>query len=253
MRANEAAPADGIDAVPTHSLLGRAQELWEELAHAPGAFVPHTVRVIVSPDAGLCPPGWGGVVALGGSAVVTVPSERTAAAVRTALSDLPAAALTDPASVSAVLPVTGILGPATLAYASPEGFRPAVDASSAVERLPADHPALRLLEEEAGRSDSAEASLGEITSSAFVVRERGRVVAAAGHRTWPCRTAHISVLTAPGSRGRGLARTAASAVVAEALSAELLPQWRARSPASRRVAAALGFEELGTQLSFALS
>ncbi|WP_435059005.1 GNAT family N-acetyltransferase [Streptomyces sp. bgisy060] len=232
--------------------MDRAQELWEELARAPRAFTPHAVHVIVSPDSGLCPPGWGGAVSLGDSAVVTVPSARTAAAVRAAVSDLPAAALTDPASVSAVLPVTGILGPAALAYASPEGFRPAVGASSAVERLPAGHPALRILEEEAGRSDSAEASLHEITSPAFVVREHGRVVAAAGHRTWPCRTAHISVLTAPGSRGRGLARTAASAAVAEALSAGLLPQWRARPPASRRVAAALGFEELGAQLSFEL-
>lgn len=74
-------------------------------------------------------------------------------------------------------------------------------------------------------------------------------MAAAGYRLWPRRTAHLSVLTAPAARGRGLARTVASAAVAHALAADLLPQWRARPPASRRVAAALGFEELGAQLS----
>ncbi|MFF4728857.1 GNAT family N-acetyltransferase [Streptomyces mirabilis] len=62
-------------------------------------------------------------------------------------------------------------------------------------------------------------------------------------------TAHIGVLTAPGARGRGLARVTGSATVAHALAAGLLPQWRARPPASRRVAAVLGFEELGSQLS----
>ncbi|GAA2750536.1 GNAT family N-acetyltransferase [Kitasatospora cinereorecta] len=75
------------------------------------------------------------------------------------------------------------------------------------------------------------------------------MVAAAGYRRWPRDTAHLSVLTAAGHRGRGLARATASAAVAHALSRSLLPQWRARPDASRGVAAALGFRELGTQLS----
>ncbi|WP_405668919.1 GNAT family N-acetyltransferase [Streptomyces sp. NBC_00055] len=53
-------------------------------------------------------------------------------------------------------------------------------------------------------------------------------------------------------RERGLARVTASATVTHALTAGLLPEWRARPPASRRVAAALGFEELGAQLSMRL-
>jgi RimJ/RimL family protein N-acetyltransferase len=60
------------------------------------------------------------------------------------------------------------------------------------------------------------------------------------------------VLTAPAYRGRGLARIAASAAVADAFAAGLLPQWRARPAESRRVALALGFTELGAQLSFRL-
>ncbi|MFB7448240.1 GNAT family N-acetyltransferase [Streptomyces sp. NPDC056194] len=239
--------------MPTRPLLLAARELWEQLAHVPGSFPPPGgVTVIVSPDSDLCPPGWIGVVALGGSALVSAPDEEAAAAVRTALGGLPVEALLDAASVRGVLPVTGVLGPAALSYASPEGFRP-VTGPATVERLPGGHPDLRALEGASGEDDSAEASLDEITSPAFVVRERGRVAAAAGYQAWPRRTAHLSVLTAPEARGRGLARATASAAVADALAAGLLPQWRARPAASRRVAAALGFEQLGTQLSYEIA
>jgi len=61
------------------------------------------------------------------------------------------------------------------------------------------------------------------------------------------------VLTAPAARGRGLARAAASAAVAHAIGEGRLPQWRARPEASRRVARALGFRELGSQVSIRLT
>ncbi|WP_223839676.1 GNAT family N-acetyltransferase [Saccharopolyspora pogona] len=73
-----------------------------------------------------------------------------------------------------------------------------------------------------------------------------------GYQTWPASTAHLCILTAPKQRGRGLARQVASAAVAHALDAGLLPQWRARPEASRRVATALGFRALGAQLSVRL-
>jgi hypothetical protein len=44
----------------------------------------------------------------------------------------------------------------------------------------------------------------------------------------------------------------ASTVTAHALDAHLLPQWRARPEPSRRIAAALGYQELGAQISFRL-
>jgi len=140
-----------------------------------------------------------------------------------------------------------------LAYVSADGFRPVDPGLLTVERLPGEHQDLRGLEKLAGEEDTGEAGLEEITSPAFVVRQGGHVVAAAGYRVWPGRTAHISVLTAPAWRGRGLARTAGSATAAHALAADLLPQWRARVPASRRVALALGFRELGAQLSIELA
>ncbi|MDP9793692.1 RimJ/RimL family protein N-acetyltransferase [Catenuloplanes nepalensis] len=61
------------------------------------------------------------------------------------------------------------------------------------------------------------------------------------------------MLIAPAERGRGLARAVATAAVADALRSRLLPQWRARPKASRRVARALGFRELGSQLSVRLA
>ncbi|MFI7405497.1 GNAT family N-acetyltransferase [Streptomyces sp. NPDC049541] len=86
-----------------------------------------------------------------------------------------------------------------------------------------------------------------------VARVRGPRTRSGGrrrrNRIWPGRTVHISAPTAPPARGRGFGRATGSATVAHALAAGLLPRWRARRTASRRVAAALGFAELGAQLS----
>lgn len=62
---------------------------------------------------------------------------------------------------------------------------------------------LRRLEISTGEHESAEGGLREINSPAFTIQIRDDVVAAAGYRTWPSRTAHLSVLTAPENRGRG--------------------------------------------------
>ncbi|MGW3209601.1 GNAT family N-acetyltransferase [Streptomyces sp. NPDC001135] len=240
--------------MPMDPLLARARALWEGLAAAPVSFTPGPgVSVVASPGSGLCPAGWVGVVSLGGAAVVTAPTARSAALVRDGLAALPVEAVTDADAVREVLPVAGVLGPAALSYASPDTFRPVPPGAPAVCGLPGDHPGLRGLQEAAGEDEAEEAALGDITSPAFVVRAGDGVVAAAGYRSWPGRTAHVSVLTAPSWRGRGLARATASAAVAHALTAGLLPQWRARLPASRRVAAALGFRELGAQLSIELA
>jgi RimJ/RimL family protein N-acetyltransferase len=94
--------------------------------------------------------------------------------------------------------------------------------------------------------------MAEITSPALVLRTGPAVLAAAGYRHWPNGVAHLSVLAAEPERGRGLARVVASAAVSQTLDEGLLPQWRARRPASRRVARALGFHGLGWQASIRL-
>ncbi|MBP0454195.1 GNAT family N-acetyltransferase [Kitasatospora sp. RG8] len=237
----------------TDPLMVRARGLWEELASAPVSFAPTGgVSVVVSPQSRLCPAGWVGIAALGDAAIVTAPGEDTARIVRDALAKLPVGAVTDADAVREVLPVARLLGPAALAYAAPDGLRPVPPGAPAVAQLPGEHPDLRSLEKLAGDEEAGEAGLDEITSPAFVVREGGEVTAAAGYRIWPRGTAHISVLTAPRHRGRGLARATGSATTAHALAAGLLPQWRARLPASRRAALALGFRELGAQLSVEL-
>ena len=142
------------------------------------------------------------------------------------------------------------LGPATLAYCDVAGFHPV--ASSAVELVPAGGSDMEGLLARVSAEDADESGLAEITSPAFVVRSGLDVIAAAGYRAWPGDTAHVSVLTVPAERGRGLARVVATASVTHALEAGLLPQWRARLQASRRVARALGFRELGSQLSIRL-
>jgi hypothetical protein len=229
--------------VTTDHLLRRAQRLWLGLAEAPAdTTLP---AVLVSPDSGLCPPGWVGVVVLGGDALVTAPTEAAADLVRTALADA------DPSELGGALRATRTLGPATLAYLAPGDLRPQHGAE--VAELTADHPAVRQLLARVSEEDAAECGLDRITSPAFTVLDGdGQVIAATGYRVWPGAAAHLCVLTDPGHRAKGLARSTATAATAHALAAGLLPQWRARVPASRRVAEQLGYRELGIQLSVQL-
>ncbi len=148
----------------------RARGLWEEPARVPVSFAPS-----------------GGVDFLGGSAIVTAPSDGAAVVVREALGRLPVEAVVDSARVRMVLPVTRVLGPAALAYVFLEGLRPVGAGALPVERLSAAHPDVRKLEQAAGPGDAGEAALEEVTSPVFVVRERGQVVAGAGYRVWPGR------------------------------------------------------------------
>ncbi|MFE9783266.1 GNAT family N-acetyltransferase [Streptomyces sp. NPDC005775] len=188
---------------------------------------------------------------LGVAGIVTVPSVQVAKLMAGASMKLSAEELVDEDRLREVLPVLDVLGPASLFYLDRAGFLPARGAA-AVETVVCGDDELAVLLVRAGEEDAGEAGLEDITSPAFVLREGDDVVAAAGYQVWPQSVAHLSVLVAPGHRGRGLARVVASAAVAHARDAGLLPQWRARPHPSRRVALALGFRELGSQLSVRL-
>jgi hypothetical protein len=235
------------DRGPADALTARARDLWESLAGAAAGFASD-VSAAVSPGSYLCPPGWVGIVVLDDAALVTAPDHGTARAIEEALGGVPAASLTDGSVLRSRLPGAELLGPAALAYLDPAEFR-TWPGGAAARQVNADDPGLRQLMLAAGAGDVEESGIGEITTPAFAVSEHGQVVAAAGYRDWPLGTAHLSVLTAPAARGRGLARAATSAAVAHAVQAGRLPQWRARPQASRRVALALGFRELGSQVS----
>ena len=233
------------------ALIARVRGLWEYLAGTVAGFDP-AISVAVSPRSCLCPPGWAGIVLIGDAALATAPDHGTARLVEQALSDLPAASLTGAEVLSRRLRIAGILGPATLAYLDPADFRPQ-HGVAITGPLDLDHPGLRQFLMAAGPDDLEESGMQEIIPPAFAIHEHGQVVAAAGYRDWPCGTAHLSVLTAASARGRGLARAAASAAVAYAIGQGRLPQWRARSEESRRIARALGFRELGSQVSIRLA
>lgn len=241
----------GIDRTPVLALSARARELWEHLAGAAATFTPGG-RVAVSPGSYLCPPGWIGIVVLGEEVLATAPDPETARLAEQALGGLPYAALTDTSALSSRLPVADVMGPAALAYLDPAEFRPQPGGFS-VRPVGLDHPDFRRFVLEAASFEVAESGIEEISTAAFAVLEHGQVVAAAGYRNWPCAAAHLNVLTATAARGRGLARAAASAAVAHAIGEGRLPQWRARPLASRHVARALGFRELGSQVSIRLA
>ncbi|EME97435.1 GNAT family N-acetyltransferase [Streptomyces mobaraensis NBRC 13819 = DSM 40847] len=239
--------------MPADLLPHRARELWTELASAPVRF-PTTpdVDVAVSPRSRLCPPSWTGIVVLDGAGIATAPNTRTAALLADAADELSPGELVDPDRLRGTLPLLDVRGPASLHYLDRTAFRRR-DEGAAVEVTPCDGDRSAVLPARAGEEDVEESGLAEITSPACVLRDGDDVIAAAGFRAWPRSVAHLSVLVAPDARGRGLARVVASAAVARALDAGLLPQWRARTHASRRVALALGFRELGTQLSIRLA
>lgn len=166
---------------------------------------------------------------------------------------LPIAALAAASSPA----VVDSLGPAELAYLSPGDFqsygdeRPEdpVHPAPGVEWAGADEVAALL-----AAADPAEASESGLEGlpRAAVIRSDGRIVAAAGYERWPARTAHLCVLTHPGHRGRSHSTRVAAVATADALAAGLLPQWRARVPASLRVADKLGYRVLGRQRSLRL-
>jgi hypothetical protein len=217
------------------------------------AFPPNGgLAVTASPGSLLCPPSWAGIVRLGDAAIATAPDEDQARVLRQGLGEAPVDSLVRAEALRARVPVAEVLGPAALAYLSRDRFRPVPSGGAPVTCLPSGHGELRALAESVGPDDAGESGIDEIDSPVFVARQGTDVVAAAGYRTWPVSTAHLCVLTAIAPRGRGLARQVAAAAAAHALDAGLLPQWRARPEASRRVAAALGFRELGGQVSVRL-
>ncbi len=111
------------DRGPAAALTSQARELWECLAGAGARFAP-AVSAVVSPGARLCPPGWAGIVVLGGAVLATAPDPAAARVLDQALGPRPAAALADAEALGRWLPLAGMLGPAVLAYLDPAEFRP---------------------------------------------------------------------------------------------------------------------------------
>ncbi|MBB2901709.1 GNAT superfamily N-acetyltransferase [Kineococcus radiotolerans] len=237
---------------------------WRELAGPPARFgTAPGVRVAVAPASRLCPPGWCGVVVVAGAVLATAPDPARARALEPVLDDLLAARPPGPvrltaASVTALatalataFPVGDVLGPTDLAYSPAPVGRPADDAAP-VRALAGTDPLVAALLAACPADDVAEAAVEATTSPVFAVVRDGAALAVAGYERWPGGVAHLSVLTRPDARGAGLARAVAAVATDHAHRAGLLPQWRARPPASVRVARVLGYRSLGQQLSLRL-
>jgi GNAT acetyltransferase-like protein len=203
-------------------------------------------QVLVDAESPLCPNGWIGILTVAETVTATVPRADLRPPVVAALEGLTAEDATDPHIVVPRLPhIRAVLGPAALFYPT-SGFR--LGASAAVDQVALS--ALEALLEAASPDEVDESGLRDITSPVFATRAPdGRVTAACGYRRWPNHVAHLSVLTHPSDRQQGHGRMVATAAIRDALDNDLLPQWRARPPASRALAYSLGLRPLGAQVS----
>jgi hypothetical protein len=148
---------------------------------------------------------------------------------------------------------TAVLGPANLAFTDPARFtRPGASPRPAIQEMPVTDQRMQRLLLSVNAEDVAETDLARMDSAVHVVLDGDRAVAAAGYLTWPGRVAHLSVLTDRRAAAAARAKLAGAAATADALARGLLPQWRARVPASIRAAASLGFVSCGSQLCIRL-
>lgn len=143
-----------------------------------------------------------------------------------------------------------VIGPAFIGYATAVG-----DPQHPVRALAAgDEPALEALERACDpvEWEHGGSGLDQECSGAFV---GGELAALAGYEVWGGAIAHISVVTHPGHRGRGLGRSVVAHLAARAIAAGLLPQYRTleSNAPSIRIAQELGFESYATSIAIRLS
>ena len=138
-----------------------------------------------------------------------------------------------------------LLGQADLAYA---GRRVEQDPTLL---LTCDVAAARDLERQCRPEEVAEADLSTMDHLFVALDRERRPVAGAGYQVQAEILAHLSVLTGPAYRRRGLARGVAAAAFGHAVDRELIGQWRSRvgHHGSAGLAARLGFETVGRQVT----
>ena len=230
------------------------RSLWRTATSSPNGFARPGWIVVPADGHRAAPDGWVGVIDLRGSVVVATP-DKFAARLTLMLERVSTVSeLTDPAAATAIFgPFRQTLGPAVLLYGRP--IRPAHASSSVIGPLANDDPQVLDVISQAAPDEVDESALAETTSGVFVALDAsGEPVAACGWRPWPHGVAHVSVLTAAEHRARGFGLAAAQAALNAAVTARLLPQWRAvaTNSASIALATSLGMEPVGRQFSVLL-
>jgi GNAT superfamily N-acetyltransferase len=144
--------------------------------------------------------------------------------------------------------VAGGGGEARLAYGDASTLR--LVPMHGLTAIADDDARLAAMEAVSDPSEWREASADEACDVRVGVVEANALVALATLRAWNDEIGQVSVFTASHARGRGVAAGAGSAVVEQARTRGLVPQWRSRlgNGASARVADKLGFVALGTQV-----
>ena len=241
------------------STVDRIAVAWNVLSGVPHGWVPGKITIASSPESVIAPPGWVGTIRLGAGSVaagalITAPDEPQAASVRDTLGTARPEEATDRPAWGSLWPSEPgrILGPAELAYLDAPDFAPRNGESVDVVALSDVDDAIAALERDAGPDDVNEVGITDAVSPLFVIWRAAAVAAVCAYRPWVGRLAHMMVLTHPDHRGQGLAQRAATEASRHALDAGLIPQWRARVPASQAVARSLGYTTVGAQLSLHL-
>lgn len=144
-----------------------------------------------------------------------------------------------------------LVGAATLAFTDSYVTGPALETVLVTD----DAAAVTDLERLCPPDDTAEVGLSSMRWKFATLDETDQITAGAGFEEWQQILAHLGVLTPPTLRRYGFATVAAGIATNQALDRGLVPQWRARvdNVASRALAARLGFDEVGTQTTVALS
>jgi GNAT superfamily N-acetyltransferase len=151
--------------------------------------------------------------------------------------------------------VDRVIGPAVIAYADAGTFR-SVSTHPGVRLLTdADRPALDALRDAVSAEEwehSGSPGLDAMRLAGAIAD--GNLAAIAGYAVWGGRLAHLSVVTHPAHRGRGLGAATVALAIETALAAGLVPQYRtlASNAPSLGIARRLGFVGYATSLAVRL-
>jgi GNAT superfamily N-acetyltransferase len=139
-----------------------------------------------------------------------------------------------------------VIGPAFIGYGSPATLR--LDDAARAVGIARDEASIAALRDACGAAWDHGGSKINDEVPLFGIFDGARQLAAlASYEVWNQRIAHISIITHPLHRGRGLGRAAVALAAQHALAAGLIPQYRtlqANMP-SIGVAKRLGFVEYG--------
>lgn len=202
-----------------------------------------TLQVVARPASAFAPAGCAAFLRIEDTLTVTCHDDDIARTVHAAVDGLALHDALDLDVLRARLPPIGdVLGPTSLFYLPAPLGTPAGD----VDVVGRD--AIDDLVHAVSAGDLDESGVPLVTSSFSVARDGAVVVAACGYIHWPAGLGHLCILTHPDHRNRGHATLVGAHATARAEAEGLIPQWRARVPASQAVARAIGFAEVGTQL-----